>query len=186
MSAAPADLCRPVLPLPGVDAVLRPFRPADAAALARHANERLIWQNMRDRFPHPYTLADSQRYIDFATSPAAEQELALCIEVEGEAAGSISLLFKHDISRRAAETGYWLGWAHWGRGIATAAVRALTDYGFAQVDLTRIYALVFSSNEASARVLSKAGFELEGRLRQAVTKDGCTQDGLLFAAIKPA
>lgn len=181
----PDDRRRPVLPLPAVGAVLRPFRPEDAAALATHANEQLIWRNMRDRFPHPYALADAERYIGFITGPDAGQEMALCVEVAGEAAGSISLLFKHDISRRSAEIGYWLGRAHWGRGIATAAVRALTDYGFAHFNLARIYALVFSSNDASARVLMKAGYEFEGRLRQAVTKDGRTMDGLLFAIIAP-
>ena len=175
-----------MLPLPAVGAVLRPFQMEDAPVLARHANERLIWQNMRDRFPHPYALADAKRYIEFATSSAADRELALCLEVDGEAAGGIGLLFKHDVSRRAAEIGYWLGRAHWGRGIATAAVRALTAYGFEHCDLVRIYALVFAPNEASARVLSKAGFELEGRLRQAITKDGRTLDGLLLATIKPA
>ncbi len=110
--------------------------------------------------------------------------MALCVAVDGEAAGSISLLFKADVSRRSAEIGYWLGRAHWGRGIITAAVRALTAYGFANFDLARIYAVIFSANEASTRVVRKTGYTYEGRLRQAVTKDGRTQDALLFAALK--
>ena len=175
----------PVLPLPAVGAVLRPFQLADAPALARHGNERLIWQNMRDRFPHPYAVADAERYISFVTGPEVGRDINLCVEVDGEAAGSISLLFKHDVSRRSAEIGYWVGKAHWGRGIVTAAVRALTEYGFAHCDVVRIYALVFAPNEASAQVVRKAGYEFEGRLRQAITKDGHTLDGLLFAAIEP-
>jgi RimJ/RimL family protein N-acetyltransferase len=104
--------------------------------------------------------------------------------VAGEAVGSISLLFKHDVSRRSAEIGYWLGRAHWGRGIATAAVQSLAEYGFTQHDLARVYAVVFAHNDASGRVLEKAGFTLEARLRRAITKDGQTMDGLLYALVR--
>ncbi|MBD2769291.1 GNAT family N-acetyltransferase [Hymenobacter sp. BT664] len=174
----------PVLPLPDVDALLRPFAPADAAALAHHANDRGIWQNLRDRFPHPYSLADAEGYIAFVNSEAGRQDLHLCVEAGGEAIGSISLLFKQDVSRRSAEIGYWLGRAHWGRGIASAAVRVLAAYGFTQHDLARIYALVFDHNAVSGRVLKKAGFAFEARLRQAITKDGQTIDGLLYALVR--
>ena len=174
----------PVLPLPDMNALLRPFAPTDAAALARHANDRGIWQNLRDRFPHPYSLADAEGYIAFVNSEDGRRDLHLCVEAGGEAIGSISLLFKQDVSRRSAEIGYWLGRAHWGRGIASAAVRALAAYGFAYHDLARIYALVFDHNAVSGRVLEKAGFAFEARLRQAITKDGQTMDGLLYALVR--
>ena len=173
----------PVLPLPEAGALLRPFAPADAAALARHANDRGIWLNLRDRFPHPYSLADAEAYIAMVSSEEGRRDLHLCVEVAGEAVGSISLLFKQDVNRRSAEIGYWLGRAHWGRGIAAAAVQALTGYGFAHYDLARIYAVVFGHNAASGRVLEKAGFTLEARLRQAITKDGQTIDGLLYVQV---
>ena len=174
----------PVLPLAEAGALLRPFAPADAPALARHANDRGIWLNLRDRFPHPYSLADAEAYIAMVSSAEGQRDLHLCIEVAGEAAGSISLLFKQDVSRRSAEIGYWLGQAHWGHGVATAAVQALSKYGFAHYDLARLYAVVFSHNVASGRVLEKAGFTLEARLRQAVTKDGQTMDALLYAQVR--
>jgi RimJ/RimL family protein N-acetyltransferase len=177
------ELRRPVLALPGLPVVLRPFTLADAPALVRHGNDQSIAQNMRDVFPHPYTTESAERYLNFVASEQGMKDATLCIEVEGEAAGSISLLFKHDISRRSAEIGYWLGRAHWGKGYGTAAVRALTNYGFAQFDLARIYAVVFAHNAASGRVLEKAGYELEARLRQAVTKNNQTFDGLLYAVV---
>jgi RimJ/RimL family protein N-acetyltransferase len=108
------------------------------------------------------------------------------MEVNGEAVGGIGLEPQADVARRSAEIGYWLGEAYWGRGIATEAVRAVTDYGFAHGDLVRIYATVFEWNRASMRVLEKAGYQLEGRRRQAVTKDGQTIDDLLYAIIRPA
>ncbi|HEX8329080.1 MAG TPA: GNAT family N-acetyltransferase [Hymenobacter sp.] len=172
-----------MLPLPEVEAVLRPFAPTDASALAQHANDRSIWLNLRDRFPHPYAVADAEAYIAMATA-ADEHDLHLCIDVAGEAVGCISLLFKQDVSRRSAEIGYWLGREVWGRGIGTAAVRALAAHGFAHHDLARIYAVVFAYNAASGRVLEKAGFDFEARLRQAVTKDGQTVDGLLYAVVR--
>ena len=74
-----------------------------------------------------------------------------------------------------------LGRAFWGRGIASAAVRAVTELSFEQFDLNRLHAGVFAWNPASARVLEKAGYVLEGRLRSAVTKDGRTTDQLKYA-----
>jgi ribosomal-protein-alanine N-acetyltransferase len=63
-------------------------------------------------------------------------------------------------------------------------VTAFTSWSFSQFDLCRIYASVFEWNTASARVLEKCGYEFEGRLRKAVTKDGETIDQLLFAIVK--
>jgi ribosomal-protein-alanine N-acetyltransferase len=179
----PATLLRPTLALPVPGAQLRPWQASDAESLAYHANDAGIARYLRDVFPNPYGLADAQQYLAFVTNPAST-ELTLAFEMDGEAVGSISLLFQTDVSRRSAEIGYWLGRQYWGRGLATAAVRALTDYGFTQFDLTRIYASVYAPNEVSARVLLKAGYELEGRLRQAITKNNQTFDALLFAQVR--
>ena len=87
---------------------------------------------------------------------------------------------------RSAEIGYWLGEAYWNRGIATRAVKALTTYVFTQdqFDINRIYAGIFEYNTASARVLEKAGYQMEARLRKSVTKDDKTVDELVFAILK--
>ncbi|AYA38036.1 N-acetyltransferase [Hymenobacter oligotrophus] len=184
MHSAPAtELLRPTLPLPVAGARLRPFGAADAPALARHANDRGIRLNLRDRFPHPYSLADAEWYVRFVQAEGAA-DIHLCIEVDGAAAGSISVLFKDDINRREAEIGYWLGRPYWGRGIASAATKVLSDYALANFDICRLYASVFEYNPASGRVLEKAGFTLEARLRKSITKDGRTVDGLLYALVK--
>ena len=85
------------------------------------------------------------------------------------------------IFRRSAEIGYWLGEEYWGRGIVTEAVKVFTEWAFANFDLSRIYAGVFEWNPASARVMEKAGFEFEGRMKKAVTKEGRTGDELIYA-----
>jgi len=60
----------------------------------------------------------------------------------------------------------------------------VTDYAFANFDLCRLYAHVFDWNGASSRVLEKAGYEFEGRLRKSVTKEGQTIDQLMYAKIQ--
>ncbi len=161
---------------------LRPFHIEDAASIARHADDRGVWINLRDRFPHPYTLDDARGWIAHVLAGSRMTDFA--IEVEGEAVGGIGYVPGEDVSRRSAEVGYWLGRAYWGRGIATAAVRALTVQLLARPEFDRLHATVFAWNPASARVLEKAGYVLEGRLRAAIVKDGRTIDGLLYAIVR--
>ena len=111
-------------------------------------------------------------------------ETNFAIDVGGEAVGGIGFTLQPDVGHRSAEIGYWIGQAFWGRGIATDALIAVTDHAFANYDICRIFAHVFDWNGASARVLEKAGYQLEGRLRKSVTKDGQTIDQLMYAAIR--
>jgi ribosomal-protein-alanine N-acetyltransferase len=161
---------------------VRPFRVEDAASIARQADDREVWLNLRDRFPHPYTLDDARGWIAhvLGTSPATD----FAIEADGRAIGAVGIVRGEDVHRRSAEVGYWLGREFWGRGIASAAVRAMTGLAFERFDLIRLHACVFAWNPASARVLEKAGYTREGRLRDAVTKDGRTTDGLLYAIVR--
>jgi RimJ/RimL family protein N-acetyltransferase len=161
---------------------VRPWRKGDEESLVRHANNRAVWRNLRDAFPHPYTPADAARWIEIANT--TEKVTNFAIEVDGAAAGAIGLVLRDDVFRRSVEIGYWLGQEYWGRGIATEAVRAVTDYALANFDVCRVYAGVFEWNPASMRVLEKAGFKLEGRLRKAVTKDGQTIDELIYAVVR--
>ena len=162
--------------------LLRDWRRGDEEALVRHANNPKIVANLRDRFPHPYTLADAHWWISRCS---AEDPIAnFAIVVDNGPAGSIGLLPQEDIERRSVEIGYWLAELHWGRGIVTDAVRAVSEYTFANFDVCRIFATVFDSNLASTRVLEKAGYTCEGRLRKAATKDGQTLDLLMYALVK--
>lgn len=74
-----------------------------------------------------------------------------------------------------------MGERYWGQGIATAAVKAVTRYAFTELRLNRVHAYTFPSNRASSRVLEKAGYRYEGRLRRHAVKDGRRRDCLLFA-----
>jgi RimJ/RimL family protein N-acetyltransferase len=66
----------------------------------------------------------------------------------------------------------------------TQAVKRMVKYAFANLNLHRIYAEPYEGNDASVRVLEKAGFQYEGRLRASVYKDGKLLDQLLYAKTK--
>jgi RimJ/RimL family protein N-acetyltransferase len=70
--------------------------------------------------------------------------------------------------------------------VATAAAKAICDYAFGTFGLDRLQATVFGWNPASARVLEKIGFQLEGRHRQAVLKDGERTDLLIYGLLPAA
>lgn len=138
--------------------------------------------NLRDRFPHPYTAADARNWLENVVGRKPETNFA--IDVAGEAVGGIGFTLQPDVAHRSAEIGYWLGEAFWGRGIATDALVAVTEHAFSNYDICRLYAHVFEWNRASARVLEKAGYEFEGRLRKSVTKEGHTIDQFMYAMIR--
>ena len=164
--------------------VVRSYRPDDAASLAAHGNNRKIWLNLRDRFPHPFLESDGAAYI--AAVLGRPDPTSFAIAVDDRAIGGISLRVGTDIERSSAELGYWIGEAFWGRGIASAAVAAVTDFGFRELRLARMFAVPFAHNTASHRVLEKAGYEREGVLRASAIKDGQLLDEYLYARVNPA
>jgi [ribosomal protein S5]-alanine N-acetyltransferase len=161
---------------------IRPWRLDDAESLAKHANNRKIWLALRDLFPHPYTIQDAHEFLQRAISQRPTTNF--CIEVDGAAVGGIGIRLGQDVHRHTATLGYWLGQNFWGRGIMTEAVAAFTDFYFDNSPLRRISAEVFANNPASARVLQKAGFVFEGRLKNNVFKDGQLLVSRLYAGSK--
>ncbi len=162
---------------------LRPFRPTDADAIVRHADDREVWRFLRDRFPHPYTPGDAEAWIAFTS--VQDPPLHFAIDHEGEAVGGIGIIPGTDVDRVSAEVGYWLGRAFWGRGLATRALASLTAYAFGTFDFTRLFATPFAFNAASIRVLEKAGWRREGVFRMAVVKEGRIGDLLVYARTRP-
>lgn len=161
---------------------LRSWCSDDVASLQRYANNRNIWMNLRDIFPHPYTLTDAQSFIAYVTKE--ETETTFAIATASEAIGCIGLRIGGDVHRKTAELGYWLAESFWGKGIMTEAVNAIMSYAFGPLDLLRVYAEPFASNAASIRLLEKASFACEGRLRAHVFKDGQVLDALVYAKIR--
>ncbi|HRI64194.1 MAG TPA: GNAT family N-acetyltransferase [Polyangium sp.] len=161
---------------------LRPWDTRDIDVLPGIANDRSIWLNVRDGFPHPYDRASAEAWVALCAKGTMPHSFA--IDANGSAIGGIGLHPLDDVHRKTAELGYWLGIAHWGRGFATEAVRAIVEYGFSQLPLERIQAGVYDWNEASSRVLLKANFQFEGRMRRHAFKDTKLVDMLLYARIR--
>jgi [ribosomal protein S5]-alanine N-acetyltransferase len=165
----------------GQSIALRPPIAEDAPSIAKYANDRNVWIQLRDAMPHPYSLQDA---VDWLGRNLEQDPVSMfAIECEGEAIGGISLVPGTDIERRSAELGYWVGAPYWGRGIATAAVTRICRYAFEELDMLRVFATPMTSNATSRRVLEKAGFQLEGIMRRCFVKDGAVCDAALYARI---
>jgi [ribosomal protein S5]-alanine N-acetyltransferase len=137
---------------------------------------------MTAEFPYPYTREDAVAWIAGVVHDAPPKHYA--IEVGGALAGAVGLFPQDGEHRGCAIFGYWLGRAFWGRGIATEAARLLAAHALRERGLRRLEASVFAPNAASARVLEKAGFTLEARMRASyVERDGTVCDGLLYARL---
>jgi RimJ/RimL family protein N-acetyltransferase len=165
--------------LPLRSCTVRSWATRDLASLVEYANNRRIWLNLRDRFPHPYTRQDGVAFLTHARASAPETFFA--IDVGGAAVGGIGFALQPDVERVSAEIGYWLGEPFWGRGIASEALAAITSYAVRTHGLTRVFALPFASNAASARVLEKCGYVLEARLLRSAIKNGAIIDQLQYA-----
>ncbi len=116
----------------------------DAEELARHANNRQVWLQLRDRFPHPYTVEDAHEFIAGARS--ATPATAFAVTVGDVPVGAIGVRLRDDVERCSA--------------------------------------VPFASNIASCRVLEKAGYVLEGRMRRSAIKAGVVQDQLSYAGLR--
>lgn len=157
---------------------VRPWKFSDKEALARYANNRNIWINLRDAFPNPYTLDDAEVWLNMVVNKKPVTQFA--IEVDEKSVGAIGFIIKEDVQRIQAEIGYWLAEEYWGKGIAARALKAVTEYAFKNFDLKRIYADVFEWNKGSMRVLEKAGYELEVRQKKSVIKNGEIIDQFVY------
>jgi [ribosomal protein S5]-alanine N-acetyltransferase len=80
--------------------------------------------------------------------------------------------------------GYELVPPAWGRGLATEAVRAVVRFGHDEIGLNRIEAVVMLENQASVRVLEKAGFSEEGVLRAFGYWKGGYHDLRVFSVLR--
>jgi ribosomal-protein-alanine N-acetyltransferase len=168
--------------LQGTGFKIRAWQSGDEPSLVKNANNKKLFINMRDRFPHPYTMKDAQEWIAIAS--VQNPLVNFAIEVDGQAVGGIGLVPGSDVFRQSAEIGYWLGESYWGKGIMSQAVRLITQHAFDKFDFIRLHAGVFDWNPASARVLEKAGYQFESRMKKSVVKEGQILDQLNYVALK--
>lgn len=153
-----------------VSYMLRPLKMEDAYSIAYNADNQNIWNNVRDYFPHPYSVQDAMDFISFVTEKPSVQDFA--IVVEGEAVGCLGYIPGSDVERISAEVGFWIGEDYWNRGVMSSAVKELINYVFDNTEIVRLFAVVFEGNFASMKVLEKAGFKKLTILHNAAVKNG--------------
>jgi RimJ/RimL family protein N-acetyltransferase len=169
--------------LEGAGFKLRSWEKGDEVSLLRNADNPNISRYLENRFPSPYTAADAAEWVKaqlLQPKPIANAALT----VNNQVAGGIGITLQTDIYCKNARIGYWLGEGFWGKGIMTEALALFTTYIFNEFDVERIYAGVFASNPASAKVLLKAGYQQEGIFKKALFKNGQFDDELIFAKLR--
>jgi RimJ/RimL family protein N-acetyltransferase len=162
--------------------VLRPFTDADADALfALQSNAHVLryWDSP------PWTEPErAQRFITTCRLLAEDGSGArLAIDREGEFIGWCGLTRWNPDFRSAALT-YCLAESAWGHGYATEAARVLLQWAFDTLDLNRVQAEADTRNAASARVLEKLGFVLEGTLREDCVVNGDVSDSWVYGLLR--
>lgn len=160
---------------------IRPLTLADAPRMAELADNEKVSRNMRDGFPHPFTVQQAEEKL--RAWIRKEPCTFFAIVWNGEYVGNISLSPGADVYRKTAEIGYFIGEPYWNKGIATRAVKLIVDYGFRELGLARIHTGVFDYNEASMRVLEKCGFEKDGVFKKAVIKNGNILDEVRYSIV---
>lgn len=167
--------------------VLRALKKSDAKSIQENLNDKEVSTYTRV-IPYPYTLRHALNFIKISqqhSGSRSREEYSFGIEIKEsrKIIGVISLTHI-DHQNRNAEVGYWLGKKHWGKGLAKEALFGILDFGFDNLKLVRIYANVMHPNTASVKLLEKAGFKFEGRMRKSVLKDGEWLDELRYSILE--
>jgi len=163
----------------------------DAATVHASVVESLA---MLRRFPasfpwamHEPTLATTERYcIDAGKQYHARTAFALLAfrKSDGAHIGSLAL---HDIDWAVpkCEIGYWGRTGFTGRGLVTEAVIALTKVALDHLGMRRVDALPEPDNHESRRLCERAGYALEGVLRNfRAAPDGTVKDACVYSVVR--
>ncbi|MCL4188779.1 MAG: GNAT family N-acetyltransferase [Rhodobacteraceae bacterium] len=157
----PGLALRPGLPAPAA-LRLRPWAADDLPAFRALLDDPRVWRFLPERYPDPLT--DGMAAELLALANAAPHHEVRAIEADGVPVGQVRLAFApRGEGPGVAEVSYWLGTAHWGRGLAAAALgRWAQDCLGRHPGIESLIARIHRDNLASARVAGRAGFRAEG------------------------
>ena len=164
---------------------LRRWAATDLACVQAASDEGIIAESTT--VPPSFTEEAGWEWIERQHSRVARSQgwsLAVTEMPEGPAVGCVVLLLRPQ--EGVAGLGYWLVPSARGRGLASRAVALLTEWGLRDLGLARVEAWVEPDNEASVGVLSRCGFECEGRLRSFLSFPTRRADALVFSRIGAA
>lgn len=186
LTPAPSSTAMTSRTIPVNDRIhLSEIRLTDKPAYLEHLTDRDIHAGLL-MVPYPYTEASADEWLTIAARSTAEHGQPVNWAIRNETGfliGGIGFKELAISKSHRAEVGYWLAKPYWGQGIMSAVVKAACAFAFAEWQLTKITAHVFSFNTASARVLEKCGFEQEGFLKKHFRKDGQYVDARVYALV---
>lgn len=166
--------------------LLRELSADDTAAVQAYAGDAEV---VRYLDWGPNTPGDTARFL--ATAQAAREaalrsayHLAIVVKTAGRLIGGCRIEVR-SAANGHGDLGFVLDRQHWGHGYATEATRALLEFGFRRLALHRIWATCDARNQASVRVLEKAGMRREGHLRQNTRPKGEWRDSYVYAILQP-
>ena len=135
---------------------------------------------LSDRLPNPYTEADADWWLGMVSENEGKEGVWRSIWVDGQLVGSISVERKDEGGKSIGEIGYMILTLWWSQGIGTEAVSQICEIAFRELELQQIIGQVFPENVASARVLEKNGFLMEGMMAGAIMKQGKVMDLIAY------
>jgi ribosomal-protein-alanine N-acetyltransferase len=164
--------------------LLRQIQPNDAEALFAIFSDEEAMQ-FYGHEPHR-SLDDTYELIrQLQARYAQRKSIRWGITLQGEDRVIGSCGFHHfDEGFHHAETGYELHRAFWGKGMMFEAMSAILTYGFTEVGLHRVEAIIDIANERSKGLLLKLGFTYEGKLRQRYSFRGRFEDEYYFGLLR--
>lgn len=134
----------------------------------------------------PMSLAMEERWFDrmVERQGISDYHFVICLVADGRPIGTAGL-HEIDFDNGSAAFGIFIGEkAEWGKGYGTEALAAITDFGFGQLRLERIWLEVYAPNARGRRSYEKAGFVVEGTLRRAHFLDGEHADALMMSQLR--
>lgn len=164
---------------------LSEFIAQDQEELVFLLNEKEFSQNTAS-IPFPYELAHSKNLVQYAFEETKKFKKIIHFAIrnaDGKIIGGIGFEKLYKLPTHQAEIGYWLSKQYWGQGIMPEVIQKFCNYGFSELSLVRISAMVFIFNIRSCKVLEKSGFIKEGVLRKFYLKNGNIFDGVLYSKI---
>lgn len=167
-----------------MDTIVRNIEEQDIDRLATYANNRKIWLNLRNYFPHPYSKEDAAGFYKMITDKQNPNKIFAVATSEGFI-GIVGIHPLTDIYSKTAELGYWIGEPYWGQGHMSRAVNWMKDYTWKETDFLRIEAGVFEPNMGSMRVLEKCGFHKESVRKNRLIKDDKVYDEHMYVLLRP-
>ncbi len=164
--------------------LLRQIQPNDAEALFPIFSDAEAMQ-FYGHAPHQF-LADTYELINQIQTRYTQRSAirwGITLSGEDKLIGSCGF-HRFDESFHRAETGYELQRAFWGKGIMTEAMSAILSYGFTELGLHRVEAVIDIVNERSKALLLKLGFTYEGNLRERYYFQGRFEDEHFFGLLR--